>query len=100
MQDDVKPHQFSATVVELSESLSISLIDALVQACIEYDVPFDSVTNFSSESTQTRTNLDGETTSVTIVDNVNLITPMLQTRLEKESIENGLIEGELQTQLF
>ena len=100
MQDDVKPHQFSAKVIELSESLSISLLDALVDACVLYDVPFDNVTNFSAECTQRTTDIYGETTSVQITENVNLITPMLEIRLEKESLENGRIDGELQPQLF
>lgn len=100
MQDDVKPHQFSARVVQLSENLAIPLIDALVEACDEYDVPHDSVTNFMSERTKTTTNIYGETSSVVVVDKVNLITNTLQTRLEKESIDNGSIGGTIRPQLF
>lgn len=93
---EVSPIEFSTKVVTLSRDRKISLLDAMVEACEIYDIPFTDVCNFTTTRLVTRGSLlTNLVTEETIKETFNLVTPSLLGRITEECINNKLLPGKV-----
>jgi len=92
---DPSASQFSLEVIELAESSkTMGLLDALVNICDKYDVPYEEVCSFNRELELFHSSLfSNNNKKVVMEETVNLITQDLKERLHSECRSMGLIKG-------
>lgn len=76
------------------ESGDMTLLEALVEVCDKYEVPYEDVCSFKTEREVVSGNLiDKSRKTITIEETIDLITSNLREKLRAECSSRGLLKG-------
>lgn len=93
-EKEVTPLQFSESVIDLyfENKDHCTILEAMIEVCKKFDVPFESVCKFSRESSDEVLDLDGNTKIVKTKNTVNLVRPELMKIIENQCENLGLLK--------